>query len=505
MNTCKIEVCPQPFLSGKLEELQQHLKETRYENRILFEHAQTGIALISDTGRIVTANGCLHQLSGYAPPELAGLSIDRICPVPLPDKALFHLDQEGQVRQTRTRLTTIRSKTGVMIPARYVTRPVRRNNRPCMFLFVWPQYALRAPMPGGSHQDGSRNEQDHGFVDMANHIIGTSDAVQQLCSLGNKVARSDCTVLIQGESGTGKEVFAKAIHRSSRRASNPFVCVNCVALSDTLLESELFGHVKGAFTGAIRDRKGRFQQADQGTILLDEIGSMSMMGQAKLLRVLQEREFEPVGSSRTVRCNVRIVATTNVDLQKAVQAGLFRNDLYYRLSVMTMELPPLRNRKEDIALLAGFFLQKYGDKMHKRALAFTPETISVLLNYDWPGNVRELKNVIEQCVVISESPTVEPSSLPARLVDKPLAGKTAGHRNGLGLRERLKILERHIVMQTLRKTRGVKKKAARELGIDPRNFNYFLKKHGIPAPDEEREGAPCELDDPVVGNFGDVH
>ena len=221
--------------------------------------------------------------------------------------------------------------------------------------------------------------------------------------------------MIQGESGTGKEIVANAIHAHSHRCRGPFVKVNCAALTETLLESELFGHLKGAFTGAIRDHRGRFKQADGGTILLDEIGSMPLSGQVKLLRVLQEHEFEPVGSSVTTSVNVRVIAATNVDLEKAMSEGKFREDLYYRLKVFEISVPPLRERKEDIPLLSQHFLHQYTQSLRKEIRALAPETLAVLIEHDWPGNVRELENAIEHAVIVQKGQVILPSSLPMNL------------------------------------------------------------------------------------------
>ncbi|MGH8491062.1 MAG: sigma-54 interaction domain-containing protein [Gammaproteobacteria bacterium] len=237
-------------------------------------------------------------------------------------------------------------------------------------------------------------------------IIGQSGKIRTVCRLIGSVAKTDATVLIQGESGTGKEIVANAIHAHSHRCHGPFVKVNCAALTETLLESELFGHVKGAFTGAIRDRRGRFKQADGGTILLDEVGSMPLTGQAKLLRVLQEREFEPVGTSVTTPVNVRVIAATNVELAKGVADGTFREDLYYRLNVFCIPLPPLRERKEDIALLAQHFLRAYREAIGNDIRSIAPETIALLIEHDWPGNVRELANAVEHAVIVEKGPAL---------------------------------------------------------------------------------------------------
>jgi DNA-binding NtrC family response regulator len=310
-------------------------------------------------------------------------------------------------------------------------------------------------------------------------IVGQSRPIRDICRLIGQVAPTDTTVLVQGENGTGKEVVARTIHRASRRHSRPFVRVNCAALAEGLLESELFGHIKGAFTGAIRERRGRFREADTGTILLDEIGNMSLGGQARLLRVLQERELEPVGSSTSVKVDIRVIATTNVDLVKAVGAGAFREDLYYRLSVVAIQLPPLRERRDDVPLLAENSLRASSERIGKTVEGFSLETLALLTAYPWPGNVRELENAVEHALVVEVEDRIHARSLPARIRDHP---RGRGMGRGNGLRERVNVFERQVILDTLRETNWVRRSAARALGIDPRNFNYFLRKHDITGP-----------------------
>lgn len=310
-------------------------------------------------------------------------------------------------------------------------------------------------------------------------IIGRSRTMHEVCRLVGSLKATGVTVLILGETGTGKEVVANAIHAHSRRYRGPFVKVNCAALTETLLESELFGHVKGAFTGAIHDRRGRFKQADGGTIFLDEIGSMSPAGQAKLLRVLQEREFEPVGSSVTIPVDVRVIAATNTDLTRAVAEGRFREDLYYRLNVFLISLPPLRERKEDVALLAEHFLQHYNRLVGKTILGLAPETVGWLLAHDWPGNVRELGNSIEHSVIVENGTLVQPCSLPANLTKSAAAGHDTLLSTELSLRDKLNVLEKQILLEALARANWFKKRAADMLGIDPKNLPYLLRKHHL--------------------------
>jgi two-component system response regulator AtoC len=305
-------------------------------------------------------------------------------------------------------------------------------------------------------------------------IIGQSTHIRNVCRLIGLVAQTDTTVLIQGESGTGKELVGQALHFHSRRMNRPLIKVNCAALTETLLESELFGHKKGAFTGAIQDRKGRFKLADGGTIILDEVDSLSLSGQAKLLRVLQEKEFELIGDSTTVRVNVRVIAITNTDLVQAISEGRFREDLYYRLNAFPIRVPPLRERKEDIPLLAHHFLTSYTALLKKQIATIDPQAIALLIDYAWPGNVRELENTIEYAIILEKGPVLTVASLPDKLQPH-----TTRHPS---LKERLELAERHIIQEALRTSNGVKTRTAALLGIDRRNLGYFLQKHGIHTP-----------------------
>jgi len=308
------------------------------------------------------------------------------------------------------------------------------------------------------------------------NIVGSSEHVRTVCRMIGIAAQSDATVLVQGESGTGKELVAEAIHFHSSRSKGPFVKVNCAAISETLLESELFGHKKGAFTGALHDRKGRFQLANSGTILLDEIGCMSLTGQAKLLRVLQEREIEPVGESMPIKVDVRVIATTNLNLKKAINEGSFREDLYFRLNVFSICLLPLRERMEDLPALAEYFLRKYTRELNKTIKKISPITLSIMQAYDWPGNVRELENAIEYAVMMEKERTLQFFNLPQRML--AVSQGEAPHEL-LNLRKKLEITEKETIVKALNCTNWVKKEAAQILGIDPKNLCYFLKKHYI--------------------------
>ncbi|SIQ07057.1 DNA-binding protein Fis [Alkalispirochaeta americana] len=307
------------------------------------------------------------------------------------------------------------------------------------------------------------------------NIIGNSKAMQHVFDMMAQVSRSDATVLIRGESGTGKELVAQAIHYNSARAAKPLIKVNCAALPETVIESELFGHEKGAFTGAISTRKGRFEMANGGTIFLDEIGDLSAMTQVKLLRVLQEKEFERVGGNETIRTNVRVIAATNRDLERAMEEGLFREDLYYRLNVFPIHIPPLRERRNDILLLADHFIAKYREENHKPIQRISTPAIDLLSNYHWPGNVRELENCIERAVLLSADGVIHSHHLPPSLQS---AESTNTQIHG-SLQDSLDNLERELLMDALKSTKGNMAKAARILDITERIMGLRVKKHGI--------------------------
>jgi two-component system, NtrC family, response regulator AtoC len=311
-------------------------------------------------------------------------------------------------------------------------------------------------------------------------IVGASGALQSVLAIVKKVAKSNTTCLIRGETGTGKELIAGAIHHNSLRASRNFVKVNCAALQENLLESELFGHEKGAFTGADKQRVGRFEQADGGTLFLDEVGDMSPNTQAKILRVLQEHEFERLGGTRTLRVDVRLITATNRNLQQMVSAGLFREDLYYRLNVVSIEMPPLRERKEDITQLATFFLRRFAGELKKRVDGISNDAQKLLMRYNWPGNIRELENAIERAVLLTEGPQLSSQDLSlGELTTTQASGDLSPvvkiPPTGIALEE----IERQAIIEALKMSNWVQKDAAELLSISPRVMNYKIKTLGI--------------------------
>jgi len=307
------------------------------------------------------------------------------------------------------------------------------------------------------------------------NIIGNAKTMQVVYDLIAQVAKSDTTVLLRGESGSGKELVAHAVHYNSARAAKPLIKVNCAALTETLIESELFGHEKGAFTGAIAQRKGRFEIARGGTIFLDEIGDLSPATQIRLLRVLQEKEFERVGGNDTIKSDARVIAATNRNLETMVEQGKFRQDLYYRLNVFPIHIPPLRERKTDIPLLADFFVEKYSRLHHKNVKRISTPAIDMLMSYHWPGNVRELENCIERSVLITNDDVIHGHHLPPTLQTAEASG-TLPTGN---LQASLERLEREMILDALKSSRGNMAKAARALGISERLMGLRVGKHGI--------------------------
>ena len=307
------------------------------------------------------------------------------------------------------------------------------------------------------------------------NIVGNSKVMRAVYDLISQVSPSEATVLVRGESGTGKELVAHAIHYNSPRADKPFVKVNCGALPESVVESELFGHERGAFTGAIATRKGRFELAHSGTIFLDEIGDLSPTTQIKLLRVLQEKEFERVGGSTTLKTDVRIVTATNRDLELLITQGLFRHDLYYRLNVFPIHIPPLRERKTDIPLLADYFIDKYSRSNDKPVLRIATPAIDMLMSYHWPGNVRELENCIERAVLLSSDQVIHSHNLPPTLQTAEASGTSYSG----ALDTTLETIERDFIVDALKEARGNKAKAARALGLTERIMGLRVRKHRI--------------------------
>jgi two-component system, NtrC family, response regulator PilR len=329
-------------------------------------------------------------------------------------------------------------------------------------------------------------------------IVGKGPRMMQIFGLIAQAAPSRSTILVVGESGTGKELVAKAIHANSPRVDKPFIVVNSGSLPHDLLESNLFGHVKGAFTGAVYSKKGLFEMGDKGTLFFDEIGNIPMETQAKLLRVMQEREFMRLGGVETIKVDVRIVAATNIDLHRAVEEGRFREDLFYRLNVIAIQLPPLRQRKEDVPALVQHFIEKYALENDKPVKGVTPEALQAILDYDWPGNVRELENVIERGVVLTTEDRIGRDLIPEHVRASPSfhVPHLTVPPEGISLRDVVSSFERRLIESTLESTSGVQKEAARLLGLKPTTLNEMIKRHNILLPRERERRAAKELEEP---------
>ncbi|HEY2295770.1 MAG TPA: sigma 54-interacting transcriptional regulator [Thermoanaerobaculia bacterium] len=312
-------------------------------------------------------------------------------------------------------------------------------------------------------------------AELGHGLVGESAGLRRVWDVITRVAPTTSTVLILGESGTGKELAARALHRASRRAGEPFVAINCATLSETLLESELFGHERGAFTGAVERKTGKLEVAHGGTLFLDEVGEMPLQLQARLLRVLQERTFERVGSTKPIQVDIRLVAATNRDLLKAIAAGTFRSDLYYRLNVVAITMPPLRERREDIPLLASHFAALHGRAVRGREVGISPQARALLVRYDWPGNVRELGNAVERAVVLGADDTIRPEDLPETLLETAPAADLPTTR----FHDALNDLKRRLIVEAVRENGGVITKAAERLGLHPNHLHRLITTLGL--------------------------
>ncbi|MFN0084954.1 MAG: sigma-54 interaction domain-containing protein [Blastocatellia bacterium] len=427
----------------------------------LMEGVSDAVFVIELNGlRILDANRSAATRLGYSIEEMRALNADRILP------ECGNLLRDAAASKTVVTENRLAARDGRALSVALTIRPIGNpDHRAAIIIARESARECRASSTPAERED--LIETTLSFPS----IIGQSAQIREFCRLVGLVAQTDATVLIQGESGTGKELVAQAVHFHSRRSNRPLIKVNCAALTETLLESELFGHKRGAFTGAIQDRKGRFKLADGGTIILDEVDSLSLSGQAKLLRVLQEKEFEPVGDSTTLRVDVRVVAITNANLTKAISEGRFREDLYYRLNAFPIHITPLRERREDIPFLVRHFLRGYSASLRKQVADIDLDAISMLMDYPWPGNVRELENTIEYAVILEKGRNLSVGSLPDKL--------SRDRKPDCSLKSRLEFAEKQILLETLSTTNGVKNRAATLLGIDRRNFSYFLHKHGL--------------------------
>jgi transcriptional regulator with GAF, ATPase, and Fis domain len=343
----------------------------------------------------------------------------------------------------------------------------------CLFLFLTFQSETpwEVRLQSGLERLELENRKLQAAINLDHNMVGESAVMKSVFQSIARSAPSDSTVLVRGESGTGKELVARAVHRNSKRCCKPFVAINCAAISEHLLESELFGHERGAFTGAIAMKRGKLEMAEGGTVLLDEIGEMAPPLQAKLLRVLQEREFERVGGTRTMPADIRVLAATNRDLMDGVQKGTFRQDLYYRLNVVSITVPPLRERREDIPVLAEYFAAKFMKRCGRPLAGISPEAHRALLAHSWPGNVRELENAIERAVVLGANSRILADDLP----ESVLEAKNPGAPTLMPYHEAVSRAKREIILRTLRECNGAYAEAARVLGLHPNNLHRLIR------------------------------
>ena len=398
-----------------MQETTHAVWNVRFLNQILDSMAE-GVFTLDTQGRITSWNRSMEEITGYPAEEALGRScqilgfsrcLGRLCPADVQQCGI--LEHENP----EARECVLRHREGRDIPVIKQARAVKDDSGQVIGIVETVTDMTELHKARHKAEEAGRLLAEH--YSFAN-ILGKSEAMQEVFSRIKAAAASRATVLIQGESGTGKELIARAIHYNSDQADQPFVTVNCSALTESLLESELFGHARGAFTGAVRDRRGRFEEAHGGSIFLDEIGELSQTIQVKLLRVLQEREVERVGESRSRKIDIRVIAATNRDLETLMGQGLFRRDLYYRLKVFPVSLPPLRRRQEDLPLLISHFITQQNTKTGKRVRGMEPQAMRLLMDYQWPGNVRELENAIEHAFVLTSRDTIRVNDLPAEIV-----------------------------------------------------------------------------------------
>ncbi len=448
---------------------------------LLLESMADGVFTLDDKGHITSWNPAMERITGYTAEEAIGkdcmmlnfsLCFSKSCPAGISECGIY---EHGKVQAKECFL---RHKNGFDIPVVKSARLVTDGHGSIKGVVETVTDLTELEKARRRAEEANlRLGEIHKF----DNIIGKSHAMQQVFSAIRATAASDATILVQGESGTGKELVAGAIHYNSDRSGMPFLAVSCSALSESLLESELFGHARGAFTGAVRDRVGRFEEAGGGTIFLDEIGEISPFIQVKLLRVLQEREIERVGESRKRNIDIRIIAATNKDLYGLVRSGNFREDLYYRLKVFPIHIPPLRKRREDIPLLASHFIKLQNEKTGKRINGVSPSAMRILMDYNWPGNVRELENAIEHAFVLCIGDLIDLFDLPVeirQLPYQPVVSKTPDPPpNSFSSRTRL---SRDILIEILRECDWNKAEVGRRVGVSRTAIWKYMKKWDIP-------------------------
>jgi PAS domain S-box-containing protein len=454
-----------------INRLIEELREQRNKVQAVLDSIAEGVVTVDRDGHITSMNRTAEEILGLAADEAVGRSSLEVLPAELcrPGSPLHETLETG--RQVRNREVSTSDPTGKSVPLSLCAGPFRDETGQTLGA-VCTMRDLRE-IERIAEERRSRTP----FVG----IVGKHPKIREVFDLVEMIKDSDSTVLVQGESGTGKGLFAQALHTLSPRSKHPFVKVSCAALPETLLESELFGHEKGAFTGAVKERKGRFELADRGTLFLDEIGDLSPGVQVKLLRVLQEQEFERVGGTQTIRVDVRIIAATHRNLQQLMREGKFREDLYYRLNVIPIHLPPLRERRSDIALLVEYLLGRFAAKGKGTATAVSPRTMSILMDHHWPGNVRELENVLEHAMVCSRGTVIEPEALPrSLLLRQPDPSPDGSSRSAPALSPGMPPdAERQAILRALQSNAWHRGRAAESLGMDRTTLWRKMRRLGI--------------------------
>jgi PAS domain S-box-containing protein len=449
--------------------------------QLLLDSIGDGVFTLDHDGHITLWNPSMERITGYRADEVLGRScrllgfdncFGKACPADFSECCIF---EAGQVLPTEC---SLKHKDGRVVPVIKNARVIRDPKGVVIGIVEAVTDLTELKQAKWKMEETARRLRDcHTFGD----IIGKSAAMQRVYSAISAAASSETTILIQGESGTGKEIVAGAIHYNSGRRDKPLITVNCSALPESLLESELFGHVKGAFTGAVHDRIGRFEEAHGGTVFLDEIGEVSPLIQIKLLRVLQERQIERVGESKTRKIDIRIIGASNKDLYDLVQSGLFREDLYYRLKVFPITLPPLRKRKEDIPLLVGHFVESFNRKTGRRVKTISPSAMRVFMNHSWPGNVRELENAIEHAFVLCTSDQIGLHDLPQEILNPDLQRSIRRQHGVQGLEDEYrKKMTREMLLALLKDSEWNKAEVSRRTGLSRATIWKYMKKWNIP-------------------------
>jgi two-component system, NtrC family, response regulator PilR len=493
------------FLTNKLSETEKALEEKQSDYReldafkdALLQGIGSGVAITDDDGRINYFNPHAQALAGLGEVDVQGKRLSQVFP-----GLSYDFQRHRKLGSVVTEEIPFANPQGAQKQIRVTLAPLSSmNGKPIGFVAIFDDITKQKQFEEKvrleeelrrareiKFEQGTAGADNNGF--QFEGVIGKSGGVEKIHQLVQKVAAGSTNVLISGESGTGKELIARAVHLNGPRRNKPFVAVNCGAIPETLIESELFGHVRGAFTGAVADHMGLFKQADLGTIFLDEVGEIPLHLQVKLLRVLQEKSFTPVGASRGVKVDVRVISATNRDLRKEMEEGRFREDLFYRLNVVQMVLPPLRNRKEDIPELAHYFLRKFAVSLDKEVEEISSNALMSLMSYTYPGNVRELENIIEHAVAVTNKNILTEDDLPHHIKGVPITDeaevfeKTAPggaeqfFAKGLSLDAELETHEKCILLGALKRAKGVQKRAAELLGINYRSLRHRLEKYDM--------------------------